>query len=74
MNRQRQLDGAEIWAEVAACARDRVDQKIADLRGESGQLLGVEALDVLWAVDVDSSDTACTPSPDWGLVPGSGKA
>src|SRR6185369_15998555 len=70
VNRQREFDRAQIRAEVATGARDRVDQEITDLRGQSGQLLGAEAFDVLWAVDRRQQRHGVHSLPRLGFGPG----
>ena len=46
MQGERQLDHAEVGAQVAARDRDRIDDERADLAGEGGQLLVAEVSDV----------------------------
>ena len=38
VQRQRQLDGAEVGAEVAAVLGDRLDDEVADLAGQVVEL------------------------------------
>jgi hypothetical protein len=51
VQRQRELDGAEIGAEVAAGARHRGDQEVPDLLGQRGELRAVQPPQVPGSVD-----------------------
>ena len=52
MQRHRQLAGAEVRAEVPADLADRVDDVLAHLLGQLGELLVAEAVQVLRPVDL----------------------
>ena len=60
----RELDHAEVRPKVTARSRRRLDEKITDLRGQAGELVLTESLQVLRAVDalqqghVDCSSSA----------------
>jgi hypothetical protein len=43
MERNRELDDSEVWSQVATGLGHFVDQKLANLLGQLGQLFGVEA-------------------------------
>ena len=51
VQRDRELHHAEVRAEMAAAARYRLDQEVADLSGQLRELLLVQALHVLRATD-----------------------
>jgi hypothetical protein len=51
VDRDGELDHAQVGSEMAACPRGGLDQEIADLGGEAGELVLAEFLQVLWAVD-----------------------
>ena len=51
VQRDRDLAGAEVRAEVAADLADRVDQQLADLLGDLDELVLGEGVQVLRAVD-----------------------
>ena len=51
VDRDRELHHAEVRAEVAAGPGGRLDQQIADLPGQAGELILAESLQVLGAVD-----------------------
>ena len=52
VDRDRELDHAKVRAEVTAGPGGRLDQQIADLHGEEGELILAESLQVLGAIDV----------------------
>ena len=52
VQRHRQLAGAEVRAEVPADLADRVDDQLADLLGHLLELIVVETLEVVGAVDL----------------------
>ena len=52
VDRHGDLAGAEVGAEVAADLADRVDDQLAHLLGDLLQLVVVEPLEVLGAVDL----------------------
>jgi hypothetical protein len=71
---ERQLDDAEVGTEMATVLGDRVDDELAHLDGQGGQLVPVERLDVVRRGDrledheeVDCSGESCgerrAPSP-----------
>jgi hypothetical protein len=52
VQRHRYLARSEVGAEVTADLADRVDDQLADLLGDLGELVVVEALEVLGPVNV----------------------
>ncbi len=52
VQRHRQLAGAEVGAEVPADLADGVDDQLADLLGHLLELIVVETLEVVGAVDL----------------------
>jgi len=51
VDRDRELDHAQVGAEVAAGPGGRLDQQVTDLGGEAGELLLAQSLQVLGAFD-----------------------
>ena len=51
VERQRQLDCAQVGSEMTAVDRHRVDEDLADLLGERAQLVVVELAQRLRSVD-----------------------
>jgi hypothetical protein len=51
VDRDRELDHAQVRPEVAAGPDRRLDQQVTDLRREAGELLLVQSLQVLGAID-----------------------
>ena len=43
MERNRELDDSEVWSQVATGLGHFVDQKLANLLSQLGQLFGIEA-------------------------------
>ena len=62
VQRDRQLAGAEVRAEVAADLADRVDDVLAHLLRELLELVLVELLEVVRAVDAVEQDARCRSS------------
>ena len=58
LQRQGELDRPEVRPEVAAVHRDRVDEDLADLAGERGELGFVEPAQGLGAVDRFEQESA----------------
>ena len=52
MDRHRDLAGAEVRPEVPADLANRLDDLLADLLGHLGELLVIETLQIVGAVDV----------------------
>ena len=51
VQRDRQLDGAEVGRQVAAGFRDRFEQELAQFVGQRGQLGARQLAQVGWVVD-----------------------
>jgi hypothetical protein len=51
VDRDRELDHAEVRPEVPARPDRRLDQQVADLGGEAGELILAQSLQVLGAFD-----------------------
>ena len=52
VHRDRELDDAEVGAEVSAGSRDGGDQLVANLGAEPGQIFRAEPTQVVWAGDL----------------------
>ncbi len=47
VDRDGQLDGAEVRPEMTTCARHRVNKKVADLRRQRGKIVDCQSLQIV---------------------------
>ena len=68
VQRERELDRAEVGTEMPAAGGDRIDQDRANLRSQLPQLRSVETLQVGWAIDVVEEHALRTSASTGGRV------